>query len=190
MKKALFLALFLAFIFPNSSFAEKYKIDIEGSHAFIQFRVKHLGYSWLYGRFNKFDGSFNIDKDNLSKSSIELTIDPASVDSNHAERDKHLKGEDFLYVSEYPQASFKSTSVKIMPENSAIITGDLTLRGVTKSVDIKVNLVGEGKDPWGGYRMGFEGSTSFALKDFGINKDLGPLSTNVEMLLSIEGIRL
>jgi polyisoprenoid-binding protein YceI len=74
-------------------------------------------------------------------------------------------------------------------KKAGILTGDLTLKGVTKPIDIKVELVGEGADPWGGYRMGFEGTTSFALKDFGINRDLGPASTEVEMILSVEGIR-
>lgn len=167
---------------------EEYKIDTEGAHAFIQFRIKHLGYSWLYGRFNKFDGSFNIDRDNLEKSTINITIDPASIDSNHAERDKHLRDTKFLAVKEFPQATFNSTKLKLKDKKSGVLTGNLSLHGVERPININVQLTGEGKDPWGGYRAGFEGKTTLTLKDFGI-QDLGPSSTTVEMFLSIEGVK-
>ena len=170
--------------------AEKYEIDTKGAHAFIQFRIKHLGYSWLYGRFNKFEGSFNLDRENLENSTISVKIDPSSVDTNHAERDKHLRSDDFLDVEKYKEASFTSTSLKLDETGkSGVLKGNLALHGVTKPIDINVKLVGEGKDPWGGYRVGFEGKTSFALKDFNIKKDLGAASAKIEILLSIEGIR-
>jgi polyisoprenoid-binding protein YceI len=168
--------------------AEEYIIDTEGAHAFIQFRIKHLGYSWLYGRFNKFNGTFNIDRDALEKSSIKLDIDPASIDSNHAERDKHLRDTKFLSVNKFPKASFTSTSLKLTNKESGILTGNLFLHGVEKPIEINVKLIGEGNDPWGGYRAGFEGTTTLTLKDFGI-ADLGPASTQVEMFLSIEGVK-
>ena len=168
--------------------AEVYRIDT--THSFIQFRIQHLGYSWLYGGFNSFEGAFELDRDNPESSSIALTIDPASVDSNHAERDKHLRGDDFLDVEVYPEASFKSTSLRLNDDGrSGVMTGDLMLHGVTKSIEIEVKMVGEGKDPWGGYRAGFEGHTVLTLKDFNVKQDLGPASAQVEMMLSVEGIR-
>lgn len=189
MKKLLAYSL-LAFAFlASSANAEKYTIDTSGAHAFVQFKIKHLGYSWLYGRFNTFAGEFDIDRENLENSKISLTIDPASIDSNHAERDKHLRGKDFLAVKEFPKASFSSTSLKLNDEKSGVMTGDLTMHGVTKQIDIAVKIIGEGKDPWGGYRMGFEGSTILALKDYNINYDLGAASAELEMILAIEGIR-
>lgn len=169
--------------------ADRYVIDTEGAHAFVQFRIKHLGYSWLYGRFNDFDGSFTYDEDDPSSSKVEVTIRTASIDSNHAERDKHLRNEDFLHVDKYPEARFVSTSYKETGINRAVLAGDLTLRGVTKPVTIQVTPVGSGPDPWGGYRRGFEGTTTIALKDFGIDYDLGPFSRKVELTLSVEGIR-
>jgi len=84
--------------------AAEYQLDIKGAHAFINFKASHLGYSWLTGRFNKFDGKFSYDADNLSDTKIEVTIDPSSIDSNHAERDKHLRGKDFLHVSKFPES--------------------------------------------------------------------------------------
>lgn len=176
---------------PNLAQAspERYVIDTEGAHAFIQFRIKHLGYSWLYGRFNEFSGTFTYDPDDPSASQIQVDIKMASLDSNHAERDKHLRGSDFLEVSKYPTASFKSTSYKETGFNKGVLEGKLTLKGVTKPIKIDVERIGNGPDPWGGYRRGFEGRTEFALKDFGIDYNLGPASRTVEMMLTVEGIR-
>ncbi|NBC46948.1 MAG: hypothetical protein GVY22_02920, partial [Gammaproteobacteria bacterium] len=84
---------------------EEYVIDTEGGHAFVQFRIQHLGYSWLYGRFNDFGGAFSYDPEDPDNASIEVEIETASIDSNHAERDKHLRGDDFLDVERYPQAT-------------------------------------------------------------------------------------
>ena len=118
-----------------------------------------------------------------------MTIKTASLDSNHAERDKHLRGSDFLDVSRYPTATFKSTAYKETGFNKGVLEGELTLKGVTKPIRIDVERIGNGPDPWGGYRRGFEGRTQFALKDFGIDYNLGPASRSVEMILSVEGIR-
>jgi polyisoprenoid-binding protein YceI len=168
---------------------ERYVIDTEGGHAFVQFRIKHLAYSWLYGRFNDFSGTFTYDTEDTSNSAVEVTINTASLDSNHAERDKHLRGKDFLDVDRYPQASFRSTAYKETGFNTSVLEGELTLKGITKPVRIEVQRIGNGPDPWGGYRRGFQGSTSFALRDFGIDYNLGPAASEVEMILSIEGVR-
>ena len=153
------------------------------------FKISHLGYSWLYGRFNDFDGSFTVDADNPENSSVQATIQVASLDSNHAERDKHLRGDDFLDVDEYPTATFKSTKIEKTGEKTAKITGDFTLHGVTKPVTLDAKLLGYGDDPWGGYRMGLEASTTLKLADFGITYDLGPASETVDIIISVEGIR-
>lgn len=177
-------------VFTSSTlFADDYEIDTKGAHAFIQFRVQHLGYSWLYGRFNEFGGKFSYDEAAPEKASVEVSIKTNSVDSNHAERDKHLRGDDFLDVKKYPEAKFVSTSYTPGKEGEGILKGKLTLHGVTNAVEIEMHAIGAGKDPWGGYRRGFEGTTKFAMSDFGIMKNLGPKSKDVEMTLSIEGIR-
>ncbi|SHK33511.1 Polyisoprenoid-binding protein YceI [Marinobacter antarcticus] len=166
-----------------------YDFDNEGAHQFITFKISHLGYSWLYGRFNDFDGQFVYDAENPQNSSVNVTIDASSVDSNHAERDKHLRSEDFLHVGEYPEASFKSKRVEVDGDGEADIVGDLTLRGVTREVTLDVEMLGHGKDPWGGYRMGFEAETELRLEDFGIPMSLGKASETVEITISVEGIR-
>lgn len=185
-KKTLTATALVVMALPSQ--AATYAIDTKGSHAFVQFKIKHLGYSWLMGQFDKFDGSFEYDKNNPKQSSILVNIDTTSLDTNHAERDKHLKGKDFLNVSKYPTATFKSTSMKVNGD-SAVVTGNLTLHGVDKTISIDVSRIGEGKDPWGGYRAGFEGTTTLKLEDFNIANTLGPASASLEMLLNIEGIR-
>lgn len=164
--------------------AADYAFDKKGAHQFLQFRVQHLGYSWLYGRFNDFDGSFSFDAADPKSAKVSVTIDTSSVDSNHAERDKHLRSGDFLNVDKFPEATFESTSF-----DGTTLKGNLTLVGVTKPVEIAVEKIGEGKDPWGGYRAGFEGKTTFAMADFGITKNLGPKAANVEMIISVEGVK-
>jgi len=166
-----------------------YQFDKKGEHQFINFKISHLGYSWLYGRFDDFDGKFVYDEEKPENSSVEVTINVGSVNSNHAERDKHLRGEDFLYTDEYPQATFKSKRIVMEEDGEAEIIGDFTLRGVTKEVTLDAEMIGHGKDPWGGYRMGFEAETELTLKDFGIPRSLGPASETVEIFISVEGIR-
>jgi len=180
-------ALTLASLFSVSAQAADYKIDTAGAHAFVQFKIKHLGYSWLLGRFNTFDGGFSYDAAAPEKSEIEVVIDTASLDSNHADRDKHLKGSDFLDVKKFPKAVFKSTGFEVKDDNNAV--GTFMLHGVKKTISFPVEKIGEGKDPWGGYRVGFEGKTTLKLADYGITYNLGPASAHVEIELYVEGIR-
>lgn len=169
--------------------AVDYKIDTKGAHAFIQFHIKHLGYSWLVGRFNTFSGDFSYDERDPGSARVAVTIDTTSIDSNHAERDKHLRDEDFLDVDKYPEARFVSTAYRDLGDGKGELRGDLTLHGVTRPIAIEVTHIGAGLDPWGGYRRGFEGRTRFALADFGIDYDLGPASKEVFLWLGVEGIQ-
>jgi polyisoprenoid-binding protein YceI len=171
--------------------ADDFVIDTEGAHAFIQFRIKHLGFSWLYGRFNDFSGEFTFDENNPANNKIRVDIDVASIDSMHAERDKHLRGEKFLNTEAFPKAQFVSTAYKPTAPQKAELQGNLTLHGVTKPISIEVERIGGGNDPWGGYRQGFEGRITIKPADFGMDlvKALGPSAAEVELFLSVEGIR-
>lgn len=179
----------LSGLYAGTAFGESYVIDTKGAHASINFRIQHLGYSWLTGRFDNFGGSIEFDPADPAKSSVSVEIDTASINSNHAARDKHLRSADFLDVGKFPKATFKSKRIVVTGKDSADIVGDLTLRGVTKEITIKTNYVGGGKDPWGGFRRGFAGSVELALADFGIKYNLGPKSRNVLLSLHVEGIR-
>lgn len=169
--------------------ADDYTIDSENMHASINFRIQHLGYSWLYGRFNDFAGTFSYDEAKPEASKVEVTVKTTSVDSNHAERDKHIRSKDFFEVEKFPEAKFVSTAYKPNGDGTGTLTGDLTLKGVTKPLEVKVHEIGAGKDPWGGVRRGFEGTAKFALADYGISYDLGPASKEVELILSLEGVK-
>lgn len=185
---ALAVAAFASAI-STAAMATDYVIDTKNAHASINFRIKHLGFSWIAGRFDKFSGTFSYDDKNPDASKVKIEIDTTSIDTNYAERDKHLRGADLLDTEMFPIATFESTNVKASGPDKAAITGKLTLHGVTKDVTIDARRVGGGKDPWGGYRDGFTGTTTLKLADFGIMRDLGPFSKEVELTLDVEGVK-
>lgn len=191
LKKSLLVLAISATIISLPATAADYVIDTKGAHASINFAVKHLGYSWLTGRFDNFSGEFSYDPAKPEASSVSVTIDTTSVNSNHAERDKHLRSDDFLNVEKFPKATFVSKKIVLDSDDKDEfdIVGDLTLNGVTKSITIEVEKIGEGKDPWGGYRAGFSGETEIKMKDFNIKMDLGPASQTVTLELEVEGIK-
>ena len=172
----------------NSAAANSYNLDTQGAHASIQFKISHLGYSWVLARFNKFDGQLEFDESKPEAASVSITVDTASLDSNHAERDKHLRSEDFFNVSKFPTATFVSTGIKSTGDKTGILTGDLTIKGVTKPISMEVNWIGGGDDPWGYVRQGFEGSTVIPVADYGMI-DMGPSAQEVELSIFFEGVR-
>lgn len=176
----------VASLSSSASWAADYTVDL--SHAFIQFRISHLGYSVLAGRFNDFSGDISWDKENPESSTISINVKTASIDTNWAERDKHIRGTDFLDVEKFPEATFTTTKYT-GDASSGKLDGELTLHGVTKPITLDVNAVGEGDDPWGGYRAGFRATTTINRTDFGISYDLGPAANTMEFDLFVEGIR-
>ncbi len=184
MTKSVLATLLL--LAASTSQAAEYVIDTRGGHAAINFKFKHIGISWLTGMFKEFGGSFTYDENNPEATRIVVDINPASLDSNHAERDKHIRSDDYLNVAKYPTARFESTRVVPKGDGLAEVYGNLTLYGQTREIMIDAAMVGAGADPWGGYRVGFEGFTTLDTKDFGFSL---PPSNEVEMELYIEGIR-
>lgn len=189
IKSLVAAAVLGAIAYAPAAEAAEYVIDTKGAHASINFRIKHLGFSWLTGRFDKFSGTFAFDDKNPNASKVKVEIDTASVNSNHGERDKHLRSADFLETDKFPTATFESTSVRMSGDGKAEIAGKFTMRGITKDIVISAERVGGGSDPWGGYREGFTGTTKLVLSDFAIKKDLGPAAKEVELTLEVEGIR-
>lgn len=170
----------------GTALADDYVIDTKGAHAAITFRFKHLGYSWLTGHFKRFEGRFSWDPADPSATTIAVSIDPASLDSNHAERDRHIRSDDYLDVKAWPEAGFQSTGVVPLSDGKARVTGDLTLHGVTRPITFDATLIGQGKDPWGGYRAGFEATVVIDTEAFGMQM---PPTNEVELGLYIEGVR-
>lgn len=188
-RSLLSLAIAACLALPGAASAADYTIDAKGQHASIGFRIQHLGFSWLTGRFDRFTGNVSYDEKAPEASKVSVEIETASVNSNHAERDKHLRNADFLDVDKFPKATFVSKSVTPSGDGKAKIVGDLTLRGVTKEVAIDASYVGGGADPWGGNRVGFTGTTKITLADYGITFNLGPASKEVELTLDIEAVQ-
>lgn len=188
MRSGVISTVLAASIAGGTVLANPYVIDTEGAHASINFRVNHLGFSWLTGRFNDFTGRFHYDAADPAAAQIHVSIDTASIDSAHHERDEHLRSDDFLDVTRYPEAAFVSTAYIPQGDNGGTLEGEFTLRGITRPMEISVEKIGQGQDPWGNTRVGFSGETSFQLKDYGIDYDLGPNSETVYLTLEIEGI--
>lgn len=186
MKKLLIAAmLFTAPVGISSAYSADYAIDVEGMHAAINFKVKHVGISWLTGRFDKFDGSFSFDENNPSASKVTVDIDVTSVNSNHEKRDAHIHDPGYLNTKENPTAHFESTSVEIASDDTGVIHGNLTLNGVTKPFDLNASFVGMGDDPWGGYRAAFEATAVIKPADFDYEFKYG----DVYLELYVEGVR-
>ena len=182
-------AAVLAMAMLPAEFARAAEYDIDLSHSFIQFRTQHLGVSWLLGRFNKFEGEFTYDPAaGPAAQKIRVEVDTSSVDSNHAERDKHLRDDDFLNTDEFPTATFVGNNFT-GDENGGTMQGEFTLHGVTRPVEVQVQKVGEGDDPWGGYRAGFTGTFSIMRSEFGVDKNIGPMSERVDLEIYLEGVR-
>ena len=157
-----FLGLCLA---AHPSFAASYTIDAD--HTTISFKVKHL-FSNVQGTFKKFEGSFTYDPNKPETWKTEATIQADSIDTNVAERDKHLRSKDFLEVEKYPTITFKSTGVSDMTPAGAKLSGLLTIHGVEKPVILDLEILGEAKDPWGNVAAGFTATTKINRKDFGL----------------------
>jgi len=186
MKKVLIAsALSAAIALPMAATAADYKVDT--THAFVNFKVSHLGYSFIQGRFNKFEGQFSYDDKNVAASKVTINLDTTSLDTNHAERDKHLKSDDYIDASKFSTAKFVSTSVAEAADGGLTITGDMTFHGVTKPIVVDAKVIGQGDDPWGNYRAGLEGSTRLELADFGMN--VKGASTYADLNIVLEGVR-
>ncbi|WP_110665830.1 YceI family protein [Salinicola halophilus] len=191
LKKTAFATLLAAALPLSPAQAADYQVDAEGQHAFVQFKISHLGYSYILGDFTQFDGRFSYDPDAPEASSVSMTVDVDSLETHHAERNKHLLSADFLDAGEYPQATFESTGFDLEDDGEeGEMTGDLTIHGVTRSVTFDVDHIGGGDDPWGGYRQGFEAETTLDLADFDIDmSDFPEAMHSVDLYIVLEGIR-
>ena len=164
LKSALAAAVLAA---PGFAFGAEYMFD--PAHTSAQFSVKHLMVTNVRGEFNKVEGSINLDEKDITKSSANVTIDINSIDTREPRRDAHLKSDDFFAAEKFPTMTFKSTKVEKVAEGKLKLTGDLTIRGNTKSVVFDVEgLAQELKDPWGNITRGAVATTKLNRKDFGL----------------------
>lgn len=178
---------FLIAISSAASVAEMFKVD--PVHSAITFRIKHLGISYVHGRFNNAAGTIIFDEKTPANSSTKISVNVADIDTFKAERDKHLKSKDFFDAEKYPVISFQGESFKKVGENVYQVSGPLTFHGVTRPTTVEVRHIGSGFDPWGGFRAGFETSFTIKRSDFGMTHMLGSVGDEVHLTISIEGIR-
>ena len=166
MSKTRFAALAAVLALAAPAFAaETYQFD--KSHTTVGFQVRHI-FTQLGGKFGDFAGTIQVDRAKPENSSVEFTIQAKSIDTNEPRRDEHLRSADFFDVANHPTITFKSTSLKANGKDAWLVTGDLSMRGVTKQVTLPVTLLGEGKDPWGNEKMGLETSLTLNRKDYGL----------------------
>jgi len=155
-------------IAPALAFGQAATWNIDASHTRTGFSVKHLVISDVKGEFAKTEGKAQIDEADLSKSSVEVTIDAASVDTRDAKRDNHLKSADFFDVAKFPTITFKSTKVEAGKDGALTVTGDLTMHGVTKPVTLEGSITKAITDPWGLTRRGASFTGKLDRKAWGI----------------------
>ena len=141
---------------------------LDPAHTRIGFVARHAMVTKVRGAFNEFTGTAVLDGANPANSHVEVTIEAASIDTRNAQRDEHLRSNDFLAMQEHPEITFTSTGVRRVDDTTFELTGDLTIRGVTKSVTIPFTFEGAAKDPFGNLRAGFEGSVAINRKDWGV----------------------
>ena len=165
-RKTLIHALALALALPALAFAEPVVYKVDPDHSAVSFTVRHF-VSNVPGRFRDFDGVIKYDKQNPAASSVEFTIQAASIDTDNDDRDTHLKSADFFDAQTYPTLTFSSTSVKAKDADTLEVTGDLTLHGVTKRVTVPVEVLGTMATPRG-EKAGFETSFTVNRKDYGV----------------------
>ena len=144
------------------------KYNLDPSHSRVGFVARHAMVTKVRGSFNDVKGSGFFDADNPSASKIELEIEAKSIDTRNSDRDNHLRSNDFFDMDTYPKITFTSTSISKTGADTYQVVGDLTIKGVTKSIDFEVELSGPVKDPWGNTRVGLEGRTEVNRKDWGI----------------------
>ena len=142
---------------------------IDTAHTLLEFSVKHMMIATVRGRFTKFGGNVVIDEQNPERSTAEGWVDIKSIDTHDANRDAHLRSNDFFDADHHPRMTFRSKSVKRAGGDRYKVTGDITIRGTTREIVFDVTYEGENKDPWGNTRRGFTAQTSFNRKDFGLN---------------------
>ena len=142
---------------------------IDPAHSRIGFMARHAMITKVRGSFDEFEGSGTLDADNPENSSLRLTIKTASIDTRNADRDNHLRSNDFFDMEKYPEITFASTSVKAADSTHFDVIGDLTVKDTTKPVTVSLEYTGSAVDPFGNHRIGFEGSTEINRKDWGVN---------------------
>lgn len=164
--------------------------QIDPTHSEVGFSVKHLMISTVRGRFSGVKGSVLLDSEEISRSSVEVEIDAATIDTREEKRDGHLRSPDFFDVEKHPTITFRSRRIERLGSDRFRVTGDLTIRGVTREVVLEATDEGRERDPWGGDRAGFTASGKIDRREFGLTwnqaLEAGGVLVSNDIKLSIE----
>jgi len=181
--------MFAACTLPAYAEVQTFKID--NTHSFANWSLRHI-VAITSGTFHDVQGNISLNTADIAKSNVEATISVYSLNSSHIKRDVHVLTDEYLDARNYPDMKFVSTRVVPATPEKGKLTGNLTLHGVVKPVTLDYEILGLGKDPWGGSRIGLKATTQLKRSDFGINKHVpnGPVGNEVDITLLIEGIRI
>jgi polyisoprenoid-binding protein YceI len=184
MHRSILIGL-LSLVIAPAAWAQTFVVD--GVHTTLLFRIKHLDVSYTYGRINDPTGSLKVEDGHLV--SIEVNAKAENVDTNNEQRDKHLRSPDFFDVNQFPDMGFKSTKIEPAGDNKYNVTGEFTLHGVTKEITVELTKTGEAEHPQAGHRIGYEGAFTIKRSDYGMDKLIPGASDEVNITVSVEGIK-
>lgn len=176
---------------PVAQSADTFRLD--PAHTSVIFGVSHLGFSYVYGRFNEVVGSYTLDKANPAASQFQFSLNASSIDTNDAKRDEHLRGPDFFNVKQFPAITFQSTQVTVQQNETGEtvyeVTGDLTIHGVTRSIPLSLRLLKEGPGMEGDTRTGFLCEKHIMRTEFGMTNMVPAIGDEVAVTISFEGVK-
>jgi len=168
---------------------------LDPTHTRIGFSVRHAMVSNVKGQFGTFSGTAHLDEDNVANSYAEVDIDVASITTGNDDRDNHLRTSDFFDAEKFPKIVFKATGAEQVGEGQHVLRGDLTIKDVTRPIEVHFEEVGRGLDPWGGFRIGFEGSATISRKDWGLTYNMAietggvVIADKVKLEFDVEAVR-
>ena len=181
------IALLMLVLCPSLAGAETY--DVDAVHSAVMFRAKRMGVVYVYGRFNEFSGTLELDGEGIASGKIELEVKTASVDTGNQRRDDHLRSPDFLNAVQLPVMKLDSAGVRAVDEGTYEVNGELTLHGVTRPVVATVEHVGTGKDPGSGKTLhGFEARFTLKRSEFGMAFMVGPVSDEIDVHVALHAV--
>ncbi len=186
------LALSSSLLFSQSVLADLETYSIDDGHSFANWSIRHV-VSKTSGTFSDITGKILIDRNDLSKSSIDAKINLLTVNSSNPKRDEHIQKEEYLDSARFSKMTFVSTQIVAKNTTEGEVTGTLTLHGIAKQMTFPFKILGFGQDPWGGTRMGLEAHTGIKASDFGFAwplKPNAPVGDDIEITLLIEGVKL
>jgi len=162
--------------------------NADAAHSNVLFRANHLDIGYSFGEFLEFDATLEYNENDVSKSSLEMTVQADSLQTHHKKRDDHLKQSDFLHAKKHPEITFESNEVERVDDDTLRVEGDLTIRGETKPIDIEVKELGSGNGPEGNFRRGFYTEFDINRMDFGIDwkPDAGVVGKKIRLIMSFE----